>query len=474
MSDSPDPGMMADVDRRFDQAAGFLEGKFPKGILQQVKVCNSVLRMHFPVRRDDGEVEVVTAFRAEHSHHRMPTKGGIRFSPNVTDDEVTALAALMTYKCAIVEVPFGGAKGGVQVDARASSTSFLERVTRRYTAELMRKDMIGPAVDVPAPDYGTGEQEMAWIADTFTALSHDQLNPLACVTGKPLSMHGIAGRTEATGQGVAVGIAECAAVGEDMAALGLTTGLDGKQVIVQGLGKVGYHAAHSLQQAGAIITGIAEIDGGLWNPEGIDVEALGKHRDESGSIRGFPGAEAVATPQEMLERECDILVPAALENQITEWNAPRIKAKIVAEAANGPVDSAGEKILLDKGVLIIPDIFLNAGGVTVSYFEWLKNLSHVGMDRMMRRYEQNQSLRVIGVVEELTGRELNATERAVATRGPNEIDFVEAALIDTISLAYQEVHQVWKSSAMPDLRTAAFSVAIDRVATAYLSQGIFP
>ena len=474
MLESPaSEGMFADVNKRFDRAAAYLDG-YPEGILEQVKACNSVLRMRFPVRRDDGDVDVVTAYRAEHSHHRMPTKGGIRFAPIVNEDEVMALAALMTYKCAIVEVPFGGAKGGVCIDRRGSTPGFLERTTRRYTAELMRRNMIGPAVDVPAPDYGTGEQEMAWIADTFSALTQDQLNPLACVTGKPLSLHGIAGRTEATGQGVAVGVAECTAVAEDMAAIGLTTGIDGKRVIVQGLGKVGYYAALRLQQAGAVITGIAEIDGGLWNPDGIDVQALGRHRDESGSVRGFPGAEAVATPDEMLERECDILVPAALENQITAQNAPNVQAKIVGEAANGPVHSSGEEILRQKGVLIIPDIFLNAGGVTVSYFEWLKNLSHVGMDRMMRRYEQNQSLRVVGAVEDLTGKQLSPAERALVTRGPDEIDFVEAALADTIALAYRNVHEVWKANAMPDLRTAAFSVAIDRVATAYLAQGIFP
>ena len=472
MNESRDGGMLADVNSHFDRAAVFTD--YPRGLLDQIKACNGVYRMRFPVHEDDGSIRVIEGYRAEHSFHRQPTKGGIRFSSEVSEDEIMALAALMTYKCALVEVPFGGAKGGVCIDRGSCSPGFLERVTRRYTTELNRKGLIGPAVDVPAPDYGTGEQEMAWIADTYVVLNPNLLNAYACVTGKPLALHGIAGRTAATGQGVAVGIAEATDSGEDMAALGLSRGVEGKRVIVQGLGKVGFHAARLLERAGARIVAVAEIDGGVARAEGIDIDALQAHRAASGSIRGAPGTETIESPAEVLERDCDILVPAALENQITAANAGRIKARIVAEAANGPVNGEGDEILRERGVLVLPDLFLNAGGVTVSYFEWLKNLQHVGPDRLTSRYQETSSRRVVEALERLTGSRLEESERSQVTRGPDEIDLVEAALADTMIHAYRSVHEIWKARAMPDLRVAAFSLAIDRVAQSYLAQGIFP
>lgn len=467
----PRNSLLADVHHHFDRAAAYTD--HPIGLLHQVRECNAVYRIRFPVQDDSGQVVTIEAFRAEHSYHRLPTKGGIRFSPTVTEDEVMALAALMTYKCAIVDVPFGGAKGGVCIDPRRASRGFRERVTRRYVAELNRKGFIGPAVDVPAPDYGTGEQEMAWIYDTYSALNPNQLDAYGCVTGKPIALHGIQGRTEATGRGVAAGVAQAVDDGSDMKGLGLRRGLDGKRVIVQGLGKVGFHAARCLQEAGAIIVGIAEIEGGVWSDRGIDVSRLATYRRETGSVFGFPGTEPLPSAA-TLERECDILVPAALENQITADNAPRIRAKIVAEAANAPTTPAADAVLREKGVLVIPDVYLNAGGVTVSYFEWVKNLSHVSFERLTRRYQQNTSASLVDAIERLTGQKLGDAERARITRGPDEIDFVEAALTDTMSLAYQNIHEVWKSRGMPDLRTAAYYFAIERVAAAYLVQGIFP
>ncbi|GAB4320631.1 MAG: Glu/Leu/Phe/Val dehydrogenase [Dehalococcoidia bacterium] len=467
----PPHSLLDDVHHQFDRAAAYTE--HPAGLLRQIRECNAVYRMRFPVQDDHGEVVTIEAFRAEHSYHRLPTKGGIRFSPVVTEDEVMALAALMTYKCAIVDVPFGGAKGGVCIDPRSASRGFRERVTRRYVAELNRKGFIGPAVDVPAPDYGTGEQEMAWIYDTYSALNPNQLDAFGCVTGKPIALHGIQGRTEATGRGVAFGVAQAVDDAAEMKAIGLTRGLDGKRIIVQGLGKVGYHAARCLQDAGAIIAGIAEIEGGIWSKDGIDVTRLLEYRRETGSVFGFPGSEPMPS-QAALERECDILVPAALENQITRENAPRIRAKIVAEAANAPTTPAADAILREKGVLVIPDVYLNAGGVTVSYFEWVKNLSHVSFERLTRRYQQNTSASLVDAFERLTGHRLSDAERSRITRGPDEVDFVEAALADTMSLAYQNIYEVWKSRGMPDLRTAAYYVAIQRVAAAYLVQGIFP
>jgi len=444
-------------------------------LLEQIRACNGVYRMRFPVRRDDGSIEVVEAYRAQHSHHRLPTKGGIRFSLRVDQDEVMALAALMTYKCAIVNVPFGGAKGGVRIDPNRSSRGFRERVTRRYVAELSRLRLIGAATDVPAPDYGTGEDEMGWIADTYKLLHRGELDAGACVTGKPLAMHGLPGRREATGLGVFYGIRECMAIAEDMKAVGLSPGLAGKRLVVQGLGNVGYHAAHFAQRdGGCVVVGIAEREGGIHAPDGLDVEAVAKHRAETGSLLDFPGATNVHSPAEVLELDCDVLVPAALENQITADNAPRIRARLVAEAANGPVDPAASRILAERGVFVLPDIYLNAGGVTVSYFEWLKNLSHTSLERITTRWERIASDRTLGAMERLSGAKLEPAERLELTRGPREIDFVESALAETMELAYRQIHGIWRSRELPDLRTAALCFALGRVAETYRSQGIFP
>ncbi|MGB0578422.1 MAG: Glu/Leu/Phe/Val family dehydrogenase [Limisphaerales bacterium] len=471
-SQKPDRFLQS-VSDYFDKAAPYTG--FSPGMLYQVKCCNGVYRMRFPVEQEDGEVAVVEAFRAEHSYHRLPTKGGIRFSPFVTQDETIALAALMTYKCAIVDVPFGGAKGGVRIDPAQCSDKFRERVTRRYTAELCKKNFIGPSVDVPAPDYGTGEQEMGWIADTYKALNPDQLHSYACVTGKPLSVHGIPGRREATGLGVYFGVSEALDQAEDMKKLKLSPGIAGKRVIVQGLGNVGYHTARFFSERGrAIVTGIAEREGGIFNKDGLDVMAVFNHRQGTGSILDYPGATNFPNSKDLLEHECDILIPAALENQITEENAPRIQARIIAEAANGPVTSEAEEILLQKGVFIIPDVFLNAGGVTVSYFEWLKNLSHVAFDRMVNRYAEDQNDRLISAMETLTGKSLTPDQRATVVQGPSEFDLVCHALDHSMSMGYLNVHREWKNHCLPDLRTAAFSFAIQKVASTYLDLGIFP
>lgn len=461
------------VSQYFDRAARFCS--VPAGMLNQVKSCNSVYRMKFPVRQDDGSITVVEAFRAEHSHHRLPTKGGIRFSTRVHLDETVALAALMTYKCAIVGVPFGGAKGGVCIDPRAASDGFRERVTRRYTAELIRKNFIGPDIDVPAPDYGTGEREMGWIADTYKNLRMNEGNPYACVTGKPVAMQGIPGRKQATGLGVFHGIRCCLERVEDMKPLGLTPGTPGKRVIVQGLGNVGYHAAWYLQHQGeALITGIAEREGGIFHGDGLDVAAVFRHREESGSILNFPGATNVVNSLELLERECDILVPAAIENQITADNAPRIRAKIVAEAANGPVDFEAEKILLERGVLMLPDLYLNAGGVTVSYFEWLKNKAGVSFDRMISRHEELVKRELLDQMEAMTSQCMPGERRERLIKGPREEELVVAALEETMIRAYEQIHEFWKRRELPDFRTAAFLHAIERVAESYQHHGIFP
>ena len=456
----------------FEKAAALTE--YPRGLLDLIKAPNAIYSVQFPVRTAKG-YEVFQGWRIEHSHHRVPVKGGIRYAPTVDEDEVTALAALMTYKCAIVDVPFGGAKGGVKIDTKQYSAEDLEKITRRYTAELIKKNFMGPGVDVPAPDYGTGPREMAWIADTYGAFYPGAVDQLACVTGKPVTQGGIRGRVEATGRGVYYGLREACGDIDDMKRLGLDRGLEGKRVVVQGLGNVGYHTALFCQEAGCVIIALAERDGAIHRPEGLDVETVVRHQKTTGSILNFPGAKNLTPTQRALELECDILIPAALENQLTAENAPRIRAKILAEAANGPTTAEAEKILLDRGVLIIPDVYLNAGGVTVSYFEWIKNLSHVRFGRVGKRFEEAAHNRMVSAIEKATGRLFSDEERKRIAHGPSEIDLVNSGLEETMIDAYQQIRELARrDSRITDLRTAAFLNALNKVATSYLELGIFP
>ena len=460
------------VNQFVDQASEYIT--IPHGLIEQIKACNSVYQVNFPVKLDNGNYQVITGFRVQHSHHRLPTKGGIRYSTHVNEDEVKALAALMSYKCALVDVPFGGAKGGIKIGASDYSDNELEGITRRYAAELIKKNFIGPSIDVPAPDYGTGAREMAWIADTYSSFHPSEINAFACVTGKPISLHGIRGRTEATGRGVFYGIREAVDVAEDMKALGLTPGLAGKRIIVQGLGNVGYYSAKFLQEGGALIVGVAEYNGGVYDPNGLDVEELAQQMKEQGSLLNYKNAKNVDKSSELLEYECDILVPAALENQITAENAPRVKAKIVGEAANGPVTSEAADIMMKKGIRILPDFFLNAGGVTVSYFEWLKNLSHVAFGRMDKRYEELTSQGMVRAMEEMTGNQLSDTQRKQLIHGASEIDIVNSGLEETMVNAYHTIREIYLTKKTPNLRTASFVSAIEKIAAAYVSRGIFP
>ncbi len=460
-----------DVLRYFERAAAFT--KYPAGLLEQIKYCNSVYRVKFPVRIKDN-IEVIVAYRVEHSQHKLPVKGGIRYSLAVTQDEVKALAALMTYKCAVVDVPFGGAKGGVRIDPKAYNEVELEHITRRYTAELVRKNFIGPGIDVPAPDYGTGSREMAWIADTYAAF-HPGIDSSACVTGKPISQGGIRGRTEATGRGVYFGVREALSNQKDMKKLGLTTGIEGKKVVIQGLGNVGYYTTKFFQEAGAVIIAISEFEGAIYSAKGLDLGEVFNHRKETGSILNYPKAKNMKKRALALEQECDILIPAALENQINSGNAERIRAKIIAEAANGPVTPEAEKILQKKGTMIIPDLYLNAGGVTVSYFEWLKNLSHIRFGRMGKRYEERVNHVLVDSIEEALGKSLNDSAKRVIIHGAEEEDLVNSGLEETMVSAYNQIRDTWmENKKIPDLRTAAFITAIDKIATAYMALGIFP
>jgi glutamate dehydrogenase (NAD(P)+) len=462
------------VELSFDKAAKYTS--WNPGILEQIKACNAVYQMRFPVKMDDGSIDVIEAYRVQHSQHKTPCKGGIRFSLEVNQDEVMALASLMTYKCAIVNVPFGGAKGGIKINPRKHSVYELEKITRRYTSELVKKNFIGPGIDVPAPDYGSGEREMAWIADTYVSLKPGEVDGMGCVTGKPVTQGGVRGRKEATGLGVYFGIKEVCSIPELMEKVGLTPGLDGKTVVVQGLGNVGYHSAKFFRErSGCKVVAIAEFEGAIYNADGLNEEDVFQHRKATGSILNFPGATNIANSQEALELQCDILIPAALENVINGDNANRIKAKIIGEAANGPCTPEADEVFAARGILCVPDMYLNAGGVTVSYFEWLKNLSHVRAGRMEKRFNEDMNGRLLRQMEEMSGKQVSQQEREAIIHGAEEVDLVHSGLEETMINATQEIVAVWrKNPEIPDMRTAAYVVAINKVATSYAELGIFP
>ncbi|MEP7322489.1 MAG: Glu/Leu/Phe/Val dehydrogenase [Saprospiraceae bacterium] len=461
------------VNRNFDKASQHT--KFPKGLLAQIKACNSVYHVTFPVLIGDS-YQVVEAYRVQHSHHRLPTKGGIRYSVHVNQEEVMALASLMTYKCAIVDVPFGGAKGGVKINPFVMSPAELERVTRRYTMELIKKNFIGPGIDVPAPDYGTGSREMAWIYDTYMTFKGGDPNAIACVTGKPVHQFGIQGRTEATGRGVFYGIREFCEDADEMKALKLKPGIEGKTMVIQGLGNVGSYTGTICQDEGNVrIIGVCEREGSIYNKDGIDIKELLEFRKNTGSILGFKDSKTLKNRLSALELECDILVPAALENQITDLNAHKIKAKIIAEAANGPVTSDAEDILLKNGVAIIPDMYINAGGVTVSYFEWLKNLSHMRFGRIEKRFDQKAYGNLVNMVEGMTGKIIGEREKKMIVKGADEIDLVRSGLEETMVNSLQQIFEVKRQNKkIKGLRTAAFVCALDKISSDYENMGVFP
>ncbi len=467
------------VDNYFEKAAPHTG--LDRGLLDQIKACSAVYAINFPVRllnKQTGklEVRVVEAYRVQHSHHRLPTKGGIRYSQHVNQGEVQALATLMSYKCAIVDVPFGGAKGGVKINPWEHTTEELERITRRYTYELVRRNFIGASIDVPAPDYGTGPREMAWIYDTYRTLRENELDAAGCVTGKPVCQFGINGRNEATGRGVFYGLREACNYEADMKKLGLGKGIGGKTMIIQGLGNVGSFTGSISQDEGDVkIIGVGEYEGAIYKEDGIDIHKLLEIRKETKSILNYPGAQIFPKEErsKILEMPCDILVPAALENQITYENVDRIKAKIIGEAANGPITSDAEKILLKKGVLIVPDLYINAGGVTVSYFEWLKNLSHMRFGRMDKRFHQTSIENVLHLIEDSTKHKIDINKFNDIAKGADEIDLVRSGLEETMITSYLDIHEIAQQKSL-DLRTAAFVSAVQKIGNDYLSMGIFP
>ncbi len=476
MHRTDEPGFRDSVDLMFRRAVQLMD--LSPGLAEKIRVCNSTYTVRFGVRLR-GKIETFTGYRSVHSEHMEPVKGGIRYALGVTQDEVEALAALMTYKCALVETPFGGSKGGLCIDPRQWDEHELEQITRRFAYELIKRNLIHPAQNVPAPDMGTGEREMAWIADQYARMNTTDINAKACVTGKPPHAGGIQGRVEATGRGVQYALREFFRHKEDVAKTGLSGGLGGKRVIVQGLGNVGWHAAKFLsQEDGCKITAIIERDGALVDPKGLDVEAVRAWIAEKGGVTGFPGATHVEHGATVLEEECDILIPAALEGVIHRGNAENIRARLIVEAANGPISFGADEILRKKGIIIIPDMYANAGGVTVSYFEWVKNLSHIRFGRMQRRAEEGRSRLLVEELERLSadkglGWTLADDFKEKFLQGSDELALVRSGLDDTMRTAYQSMREVWHSREnVEDLRMAAYIVAIDRVAKTYRSKGL--
>ena len=471
-----EPSFRQSVDLMFNRAAALMD--LPPGLAEKIRVCNATYIVRFGVRLR-GEVRTFTGYRSVHSEHLEPVKGGIRYALAVNQDEVEALAALMTYKCALVEAPFGGSKGGLCIDPREYSEEELEKITRRFAYELIKRDLIHPAQNVPAPDMGTGPREMAIIADQYARMNTTDINARACVTGKPIHAGGIQGRVEATGRGVQYALREFFRYPEDLAKAGLSGTLEGKRVVVQGLGNVGYHAALFLStEDGCKITHVIEHDGAVENPEGFDIVALRDWIVAHGGVKDCPFGTYHKDGARLLEAECDILIPAAMEGVINLHNAQSIKAPLIIEAANGPVTAGADEILHKKGTVIIPDLYANAGGVTVSYFEWVKNLSHIRFGRMQRRQEESRHQLLVDELERISRDSsinwtLSPGFKEKYLRGAGELELVRSGLDDTMRAAYQSMREVWwRHDGVNDLRTAGFLVSIGRVAEAYQAKGI--
>ena len=476
MSTTQEPSFRDSVELMYSRAVKLMD--LSPGLEEKIRVCNATYTVRFGVRLR-GDLHTFTGYRAVHSEHMEPVKGGIRFAMAVHQDEVEALAALMTFKCALVETPFGGSKGGLRIDPNEWEEHELEQITRRFAYELAKRDLIHPSQNVPAPDMGTGEREMAWMADQYARMNTTDINARACVTGKPINAGGIQGRTEATGRGVEYALQEFFRYPEDMEKAGLSGTLAGKRVVVQGLGNVGFHAAKFLsEEDGSLITAVIERDGAIVNDEGLDVEALSAHIRANGGVKGFAGGTYTEDGSAVLEKECDILIPAALEGVIHMGNAENIKAPLVIEAANGPVTAGADEILRKKGCVIIPDLYANAGGVTVSYFEWVKNLSHIRFGRMEKRQEEAQHRLLIEELERLSsdkglGWELSPDFKAKFMKGAGELELVRSGLDDTMRTAYQAMRKVWhERDDVEDLRMAAYLVSIERIASSYRAKGL--
>ena len=469
-----EPGFSESVNTLVDRAIDRMG--ISDGLAEKIRCVNSTYTVRFGVKLR-GDIKTFVGYRSVHSEHAEPVKGGIRYALSVDQDEVEALASLMTYKCALVEVPFGGSKGGLCIDPREWEVDELERITRRFAFELIKRDLIHPSQNVPAPDMGTGEREMAWIADQYHRMNTTDIDSRACVTGKPLNAGGIRGRVEATGRGVQYAIRDFFRYPDDVKVAGLSEGLAGKRVIVQGLGNVGYHAAKFLsEEDDCKIIGVIERDGAIVDENGIDIEGLRAHIAENSGVKGYSPGTYIEDGPSVLEHDTDILIPAALEGVINLSNADKVPARLIVEAANGPITAGADEILRKKGAVIIPDMYANAGGVTVSYFEWVKNLSHIRFGRMQRREEEARHMMLIQEIEASTGKKLNESFKERFIKGADELTLVRSGLDDTMRGAYSDMRDLWHANRAKDpdfdLRTAAFMIAIGRVVDSYRSLGL--
>ncbi len=476
MKNNTEPTFRQSVDTMYNRASRLLD--LAPGLEEKIRVCNATYTVRFGVRLK-GKIQTFTGYRSVHSEHIEPVKGGIRFAKSVNQDEVEALAALMTYKCALVEIPFGGSKGGLCIDPREYKDEELEIITRRFAYELAKRDLIHPSQNVPAPDMGTGEREMAWIADQYSRMNTTEINSRACVTGKPLNAGGISGRVEATGRGIQYALREFFNHRDDMKKAKLKGTLAGKKIIVQGLGNVGYHAALFLStEDDALITSIIEKDGMLVNAKGLNVQKVYEHLTEHGNLIDCNEGKFIQESENGLEQDCDIIIPAAIEGVINLNNAENIKASLVIEAANGPITAPADEILNKRGVVIIPDMYANAGGVTVSYFEWVKNLSHIRFGRMRRRQEETRNSLLVKELNRILkagGLKTRLSNEFIKkySEGAGEIELVRSGLDDTMVNAYQAMSEVWNSRDDVDsLRLAAYLLSIERIASTYHAKGL--
>ena len=476
MKNNTEPTFRQSVDTMYNRASRLLD--LAPGLEEKIRVCNATYTVRFGVRLK-GKIQTFTGYRSVHSEHIEPVKGGIRYAKSVNQDEVEALAALMTYKCALVEIPFGGSKGGLCIDPREYKDEELEIITRRFAYELAKRDLIHPSQNVPAPDMGTGEREMAWIADQYSRMNTTEINSRACVTGKPLNAGGISGRVEATGRGIQYALRAFFNHRDDMKKAKLKGTLAGKKIIVQGLGNVGYHAALFLStEDDALITSIIEKDGMLVNAKGLNVQKVYEHLTEHGTLIDCNEGKYIQETENGLEQECDIIIPAAIEGVINLNNAENIKASLVIEAANGPITAPADEILNKRGVVIIPDMYANAGGVTVSYFEWVKNLSHIRFGRMRRRQEETRNsllVKELNRILKASGLKTRLSNEFIKkySEGAGEIELVRSGLDDTMVNAYQAMSEVWNSRDDVDsLRLAAYLLSIERIASTYHAKGL--
>ena len=456
------------ISKMFDDAVKILGVK--RGLANQIKSCNSTHTIRFGVKLESG-IKTFTGWRAVHSEHLEPVKGGIRYSPHIKTSEIEAMAALMTFKNAVIDVPFGGSKGGLKIDPKKYSEEELEKITRRFTEELSKRGLISPSLNVPAPDMGTGKKEMAWIADEYKRLHPHDLNAFACVTGKPENMGGVDGRTEATGRGIFFAL-KSFFDSVDIKKTKIKGSLKSQKIIVEGLGKVGYYAAAALREHGCKIIGVIEHHHSFFNEKGLDIDLIKKWLSESGDAKDYPNQNELKTRDEVFEKKSDIFIPAAREGTVTEENQAKLNTKIICEGANGPLTSRADEELSKRGVFIIPDLYANAGGVAVSYFEWVRNLSHMRFGRMEKRRKEYENASLISIIENSTGSRVASKTKDILKQGPSEIDLVRSGLEDMMAEAYENMSEIWNDNNYPSLRTTAYIYSIKKLVESYKSIGI--